>query len=101
MGKMGLSAEQVPHYQDEGYLVFEALIQGETWERAMAVFHELVACSRAMTRSEGHYNLAPDAAGKPIPGRLHKIQGVCVADARVLDLARAPEILDRVESLIG
>lgn len=98
---MSLTTDQVRHYREEGYLVLEALIQGETWNRSMNVFRELVAESRSLNESRGAYNLAPDAGGKPIPGRLHKIQGVCVADARVLDLARDPVLLDCVADLIG
>jgi phytanoyl-CoA hydroxylase len=98
---MRLTTEQIQHYRDEGYLVLEALIQGEAWNRYMEIFRELVDESRSMTESNGPYNLAPDPDGKPIPGRLHKIQGVCVEDERVLDLARESEILDCVESLIG
>ena len=32
---------------------------------------------------------------------MHKVQGVCVVDARVLELAREPTILDRVAVLTG
>lgn len=98
---MGLTTEQVRQYREEGYLILEALIQGETWERHMRVFHELVEGSRSLTESCNGYSLAPDADGKPIPGRLHKIQGVCVADERVLDLTREPVLLDCIEDLIG
>ncbi|HLK58486.1 MAG TPA: phytanoyl-CoA dioxygenase family protein [Chthonomonadaceae bacterium] len=98
---MGLTSEQIQHYQEEGYLILEALIHGAAWERSMGVFRELVERSRSMTTSDGAFNLAPDSEGKPIPGRLHKIQGVCVAEERVLNLAREPVILDCVEDLIG
>ena len=66
-----------------------------------AVFDELVERSRSLTESQDGFNLAPDEQGRPIPGRLHKLQGVGVVDERVLELAREPEILDRVESLMG
>src|SRR5437016_4809641 len=98
---MGLTAEQVERYQEDGYLILEALIRGENRDRHMAVFHELVARGSAMTEPRGPYQLTLDEAGKPIPGRLHKIQGVGVEEARVLELVGEPEILDRVECLIG
>jgi hypothetical protein len=98
---MGLTTDQVGRYRDEGYLILEALIAGEALKRAMDVFRELVAGSRSLTAPSGAYSLAPDAEGKPIPGRLHKIQGVCVSEPRVLDLASAPVLLDCIEDLIG
>jgi ectoine hydroxylase-related dioxygenase (phytanoyl-CoA dioxygenase family) len=98
---MGLTGEQVQQYRDDGYLVLEALLPAEKLARYRAIFDELVERSRSLDRSEGGYNLAPDEQGQPIPERLHKIQGVCVVDERVLELAREPELLDRVESLIG
>src|SRR5262249_31694772 len=100
-GAMRLSDEQVRRYRDEGYLILEAIIPVEKLGRYRAIFDELVERSRALTESQGGFNLAPDEQGRPIPGRLHKIQGVGVVDDRVLELAREPEILDRVESLLG
>ena len=35
------------------------------------------------------------------PDLLHKIQGVCALESKVLDLAKEPVILDRVEPLLG
>ena len=98
---MRLTDAQVRQYEEDGYLILEGLIPAGRLVRYRSIFDELVERSRSLTQSEGHFNLAPDEAGKPIPGRLHKIQGVGLADERVLELAREPEILDRVESLIG
>ena len=98
---MKLTNEQIRQYRAEGYLALQALISPERLAAHRAVFDELVERSRSLAESRGGFNLAPDERGQPIPGRLHKIQGVCVVDERVLDLAREPEILDRVESLIG
>jgi ectoine hydroxylase-related dioxygenase (phytanoyl-CoA dioxygenase family) len=98
---MRLTEAQVRQYQDEGYLILEAIIPTERLTRYRAIFDELVERSRSLTESQGGFNLAPDEQGRPIRGRLHKIQGVGVVDGRVLELAREPELLDRVESLIG
>ena len=54
-----------------------------------------------MTGETPHWALELDERGKPRAGLLHKVQGVCVVDARVLKLAREPAILDRVAGLIG
>jgi ectoine hydroxylase-related dioxygenase (phytanoyl-CoA dioxygenase family) len=96
-----LTDEQIQQFREEGYLILPALLPAEKAARYRALFDELVERSRSMTKSEGGYNLAPDEEGKPIPGRLHKIQGVGVVDERVLALAREPAILDRLESLLG
>jgi non-heme Fe2+,alpha-ketoglutarate-dependent halogenase len=98
---MKLTNQQLQQYHEEGYLILEAIIPPDPLARYRALFDELVARSRSLTESQGGFNLAPDEQGRPIPGRLHKLQGVCTVDERVLDLAREPEILDRVESLIG
>jgi ectoine hydroxylase-related dioxygenase (phytanoyl-CoA dioxygenase family) len=98
---MGLAEAQVQQFRDEGYLVLEALIPEALRRRILAIFDELVERSRELSQSGGGFELAPDTEGNRIAGRLHKVQGVCVVDERVLELARAPEILDRVESLVG
>jgi ectoine hydroxylase-related dioxygenase (phytanoyl-CoA dioxygenase family) len=98
---MKLTNDQIQQYREEGYLILEAILPPDKLARYRAIFDELVERSRSLSKSEGAYNLAPDDEGKPIPGRLHKIQGVALADERVLGLAREPELLDRVESLIG
>lgn len=98
---MGLTAQQVERYREEGYLVLERILSPARIAHYRAILGELVARSRSMTQSGDGFHLAPDAQGRPIPGQLHKVQGVCVVDERVLDLAREPAILDRVESLIG
>jgi len=48
-----------------------------------------------------HWALELSEGGQPIPGRLHKVQGVCVVEPRVLEIAADPEILDLVETLVG
>jgi len=98
---MQLTQGEVRRFQEEGYLVLPALLPEAKRRAYRAMFDELVARSRELVASEGGFNLAPDADGRPIPGCLHKVQGVAVVDPRVLSLAREPEILDPVESLLG
>jgi hypothetical protein len=98
---MNLTPQEIDEFRDRGYLIFDGLLDRSTVERSVGLFNELVAKSREMAAPTDHWSLALDIEGRPIPGRLHKIQGVCVVDERVLGLARDPEILDRVESLIG
>ena len=96
-----LTDEQVRQFREDGYIVFEALIQGERLAYYKRVFDELVAEGRKMTEETPHWALELDERGKSRAGLLHKVQGVCVVDARVLELAREPAILDRVAGLIG
>jgi len=67
----------------------------------MGLFRELVERGRSRAEPDAHWSLAKDADEHPIPGRLHKIQGVGVVDPRALELARAPEVVGCVEGLIG
>lgn len=96
-----LTDEQVKQFQENGYLVFEGLIQGDKLAYYKGVFDELVAEGKKLNEERPHWSLELDQEGKPRPGLLHKIQGVCVVDQRVLELAKEPEILDRVEVLVG
>jgi hypothetical protein len=98
---MGLTDAEKERFQEEGFLIFPGLLVPEKRARYMAIFRELVERSKTMTAPQGGFNLAPDAEGRPTPGVLHKVQGVCVEEPRILDLAREPEILDRAESLLG
>lgn len=96
-----LTDDQVKQFQKKGYLVFERLIQGERLAYYKGVFDELVEQGRSLSEEQPHWTLELDEIGKPRPGLLHKVQGVCVVDNRVLELAKEPAILDRVESLVG
>src|ERR1700684_1378789 len=98
---MPLNKEQLLFYADEGYLLFPALLSSEKRSKYRTLFDRMVTRAASMQESQDGFCLAPDEEGKPIPGRLHKVQGVCLADERVLELASEPEILDCVESLLG
>jgi ectoine hydroxylase-related dioxygenase (phytanoyl-CoA dioxygenase family) len=98
---MHLTFEQAEEFRDKGFLVFDSLLSPARVQDSLCVFRELVEHSRSIAEPDAHWSLARDASGQTVPGRLHKIQGVALVDERVLDLASDPEILDRVESLIG
>lgn len=96
-----LTNEQVSQYREQGFLVFERLIHGEKLLRYVALLDELVEKSRTMEQ-DAYWAFERDATGGPHPAHiLHKIQGVCVAEPRALALAKEPEIVGRVASLIG
>ena len=70
-----LTDEQVRQFREDGYLVFEALIQGERLAYYKQVFDELVAEGRKLTEQVPHWTLELDECGEPRAGLLHKIQG--------------------------
>jgi hypothetical protein len=86
-------------FLEHGFLVFEGLLRGERLDHYLGVFDELVERGCANDPG-GHWSFELDDAGEPRPGLLHKVQGVCVVEPRVLDLAREPEIVDRVAQLL-
>ena len=98
---MRLTDKQVQQFHEEGYLVFENLIHGEKLKAYQELFDELVERSHTLPVDIPHWTFEFSEDHKPIPGFLHKIQGVCVVEPKVLDLAGEIEILDRVQALVG
>lgn len=96
-----LTESQKREFHDRGYLVFEGLLEGARLARYQSVLHELVERGRALREPEDHWSLELDADGRALPGLLHKVQGVCVVEPRILDLAREPAIVDRAAELLG
>lgn len=95
-----LSTDEMRQFHEQGYLIFPALISGERLARYKRLLDGLVDHAKSLTVSDGGYALQPDATGSLIPGRLFKVQGVCVVEPRLLDLARELAIVDRVACLL-
>lgn len=98
---MGLTQHQVEQFADQGYLILPGLIAEERRTRYVALFDELVERSRSLPISGGGFHLAFDDAGQPIPGVLHKVQGVAVVEPRVLEIAAEPGVVAAVSALLG
>ena len=96
-----LTNVEIAKFEREGYLVFESIIQGERLDYYRRVFDDLVSRGETLEEEEPHWTLEFDRDRQPIPGLLHKVQGVCVVEPKVLELAKEPAILDRVEPLLG
>jgi ectoine hydroxylase-related dioxygenase (phytanoyl-CoA dioxygenase family) len=96
-----LSSQEIVRFREEGYLVFERLIHSAQLDYYLQAFDELVEKGRALNEPAPHFSLELDAQEKPIAGMLHKVQGVCVVEPRILELAKEPAILDRIEALLG
>ena len=82
---MRLTDKQVQQFHEEGYLVFENLIHGEKLKAYQDLFDELVERGRTLSIGSPHWSFEFDEDHEPIPGFLHKIQGVCVVEPKVLD----------------
>jgi len=98
-----LTDTQKQTLQQTGFLVFDGLISGQKLQRYKKSFDELVDKSKTMTASHWNsagYNMATDEQGRPIPGRLHKIQGLFTLESQFLPLARETVIGDKVESIL-
>jgi hypothetical protein len=96
-----LTGEKINEFDSEGFLVFDGLLSDEMLTYYMGVCDELVAQGRDLSVEVPHWSLEYDEDGNPMPGLLHKVQGVCLVDSRVLELASEPVILDRVAALTG
>lgn len=96
-----LSNEEIVHFNEDGYLVFERLIEGDRLAHYLAVCDELVARGNALTEPVPHFSLELGPDNAPISGLLHKVQGVCQIEARILALACEQAIVDRVAALLG
>ena len=96
-----LTKAEVDQFEDEGFLIFPALIHGEKLERYMSLFHDLVARGRIVELGTPHWSFEFGDDGEQTQGFLHKIQGVAIVEPKVLDIAREPEIVERATALLG
>ena len=96
-----LTSLEIKQFQNEGFLIFEELIQGSKLDRYVDVFDRLVESSRSTPIGTPHWSFELNEDREQNPDLLHKIQGICVLEPKVLDLAKEPEILDRIEPLLG
>ena len=96
-----LSEDEKAKFASDGFLVFDGLLSEERVSYYVGVFDELVANGRELSEEAPHWSLEYDDRGNPIAGVLHKVQGVCQVDSRVLELASEPDILGRVAGFVG
>ena len=94
------SVEQLERFQVGGYLVCEELIHGTELAAFVAIFDELVETGNALAKPDGHFTLELNQDNEPVSGRLHKVQGVCVAEPRLRALAAHAQITDRAAQLL-
>ncbi len=101
-GKSMLTGDEIERFDRDGYLVFPRLLNEPKRRKYFSVFEELVEKAKSLkTNRPPTWLLEVDAEGNPVTGVLHKVQGVGVVDFRALDMAQEPEIVSRIESLIG
>ncbi|MBM3458983.1 MAG: phytanoyl-CoA dioxygenase family protein [Armatimonadetes bacterium] len=98
---MELTDEQVRRFHESGYLVLTHWLTEPRRQRYLAILDRLVEQSRTLTTTGDGFHLAFDGGGQPIPGLLHKIQGLCVVEPALLELAAEPALRAAVGSLLG
>ena len=96
-----LTNEERVRFAEEGFLVFPGVLPDDRVTFYRSVFDGMVEQARTLADGVAHWSMELDPAGQPIEGFLHKVQGVCVVEPRILELASEPAILDRVEALVG
>ncbi len=97
-----LTTAEIEQFDRDGYLVFHALLGEPKRQKYFSALEELVERAKSLpTDAPPTWTLERDSEGNPLAGVLHKVQGVCVVDFRALHMAQEPEIISRVESLIG
>ncbi len=96
-----LNEAEIAQFHREGFLAFEGLLGPERLAHYRPLFDALVARGRSLEAPVPHFALELDAEEKPLPGVLHKVQGVCEVEPRLVALAGEPAITDRVAALIG
>ena len=84
-----LTNQEIQQFHEEGYLIFESLICGEKLKSYVAIFDELIQRSREVPIGTPHWSFELDDDHQQIAGFLHKIQGVCVVEPRILSLAKS------------
>ncbi len=93
--------QQLEQFDEDGFIVCERLIQGDDLAHFVSVFDELVESGNSLAAPAPHFALELTTEGDPIPGRLHKVQGVCVTEPRIKALAAHIQITDRVAQLLS
>lgn len=97
-----LSQEERRQFEEDGYVVRPAALPGERVEYYVSVLDELVEKGRTVQTSDHTtWSLQLDGEGNPIPGFVSKVQGVCVIEPRIRDLASEPAILGAAQALLG
>ena len=93
--------KQVDQFHEQGFLIFEKLINEKKLDYYLSIFDELIDRSKSVPIGTPHWSFEIDADRQQNPELLHKVQGVCVVEPRILEIASDPMILDLVEKLTG
>jgi hypothetical protein len=92
--------EELERFGEDGFIVCERLIEGQDLDHFVGIFDELVKTGNTLPAPAPHFSLELTQEGEAIPGRLHKVQGVCVAEPRLKALAAHPLITERAAQLL-
>ena len=95
-----MASDWIEQFETEGYVMFERLLPPDRVAHYVSIFDELVERAGSLRQSEDGFALELQADGTPVPGFLHKVQGVCVVEPRLVELTREPLIVERVAPLL-
>lgn len=94
-----LSAEQIQHYQSQGYLVLEEFISAAWLARLQQTTQQFIEHSRATSKSNKTFDVEPDhCAQRP---RLRRLNSPVDQHSDYWEFAAQSEIVDVAEALIG
>lgn len=98
MGTFALTSEETSKFDTSGYLLIEGVIDAAKIERANRAFEEIAARSAGQERPDC---LEWEPASDGGPRRVRRVYNPVENHEAFRELALCPEVLDRVESLIG
>ena len=96
-----LTSAQITQYQTEGFLIFPRFLSAKKLGKYLPILEHIVDEGRTLTEPKPHWSLEVTEDRQPVAGQVHKVQGVCVVEPRLLDLAREEPLLGSITSLLG
>eukprot|EP00756_Hemistasia_phaeocysticola_P063383 Hpha_TRINITY_DN6855_c0_g1::TRINITY_DN6855_c0_g1_i1::g.46261::m.46261/K00477/PHYH; phytanoyl-CoA hydroxylase len=103
---MGLTPEQRRFFDENGYLVFPAVLPPSELSRYRGILEGLVKKAEQI-KEQGDWNatggltLLNSSDGGVQAGRLHKVQSLCLHEPRMRELIAQPNVHGAVRELIG
>ncbi|MGE0800825.1 MAG: phytanoyl-CoA dioxygenase family protein [Lautropia sp.] len=95
----GIDADRKAFYEENGYVVVPDLLDPARVARLGAIVDELLQSAGRLSKSDSHYDLEPSHT--PASPRVRRLKDVRKLHVAFDELARSPEVLDAVATLIG
>jgi phytanoyl-CoA hydroxylase len=94
-----LSAREIDHYRDTGWLVVENVLDSATLSQARQVIAEFVAGAANVTKHDKVYDLEP--GHRPEAPRVRRIKTPHINHPLFWEIARLPKLVAILEDLLG